>query len=298
MSKVQRDRRLKQLAGISGLVLRTANGSSLDRSDMIWLPAFKPGINFHRLVLVALLAACLFSCQTAPVTGRKQLILLSAPAENQMGITAYQQIMKDEKLSTNRQTNAMVERVGRRIARVANRPDFQWEFRVIEKDVANAFALPGGKVAVYTGILKYTQTEDGLAVVMSHEVAHALARHGGERVSRSMIAQLGLTAVQIGLNTNDPTIMQGIALAYGVGVDLPFSRGQESEADHIGLVLMAKAGYNPQAAIPFWQRMEAGKGAQGPPAFLSTHPSGTTRIAQIKEWLPEAMRYYRQTEPH
>lgn len=256
----------------------------------------KPGTDFRRLLLAVLLAVFLFSCQTAPVTGRKQFILLSAPAENQMGITAYQQIMKDEKLSTNRQTNAMVVRVGQRIARVANRPDFQWEFRVIEKDVANAFALPGGKVAVYTGILKYTQTEDGLAVVMSHEVAHALARHGGERVSRSMIAQLGLTAVQVGLHTNDPTIMQGIALAYGVGVDLPFSRGQESEADHIGLILMAQAGYNPQAAIPFWQRMEAGKGDQGPPEFLSTHPSGTTRIAQIKGWLPEAMGYYRQNE--
>lgn len=245
------------------------------------------------IALTALLTAFLFSCQTAPVTGRKQFILLSVPAENQMGITAYREIIKEEKLSTNRQINSMVERVGQRIAGVANRPDFKWEFRVIEKDVANAFALPGGKVAVYTGILTYTQTEAGLAVVMSHEVAHAIARHGGERVSRSMIAQLGLTAVQVGLHNNDPAIMQGIALAYGVGVDLPFSRGQESEADHIGLVLMAKAGYNPQAAIPFWQRMEAGKGEQGTPEFLSTHPSGTTRIAQIKGWLPEAMRYYR-----
>lgn len=263
MAKARSDIRLKQLVDISGLAM--------------------------------LLAAFLLSCQTAPVTGRKQFILLSAPAENQMGITAYSQIIKDEKLSTNRQTNSMVERVGQRIAGVANRPDFKWEFRVIEKDVANAFALSGGKVAVYTGILKYTQTEAGLAVVMSHEVAHALARHGGERVSRSIIAQLGLAAVQVGLNNNDPTIMQGIALAYGVGVELPFSRGQESEADHIGLLLMAKAGYNPQEAIPFWQRMEAGKGEQGPPEFLSTHPSGTTRIAQIKGWLPEAMPYYRET---
>ena len=256
--------------------------------------------HFKRLVgicsIAALLSILLFSCQTVPVTGRKQLILLSAPEENRMGITAYRQILKEEKLSKDRQINDLVKRVGQRIARVADRPDFKWEFRVIEKDIANAFALPGGKVAVYTGILKYTQTDDGLAVVMSHEVAHALARHGGERVSRTMISQLGLTAVQVGLGSNDPVIMQGIALAYGVGVDLPFNRAQESEADHIGLVLMAKAGYDPQEAIPFWQRMEGGKDGQGPPEFLSTHPSGATRIAQIKEWLPEAMRHYRKAE--
>lgn len=262
MSKTRNDRRLKRLIGISSLA--------------------------------ALLAVLIFSCQTVPVTGRKQLILLSAPEENRMGITAYRQILKEEKLSKNRRINTMVKRVGRRIARVAKRPDFKWEFRVVEKDIANAFALPGGKVAVYTGILKYTQTADGLAVVMSHEIAHALARHGGERVSRSMISQLGLTAVQVGLGNNDPAIMQGIALAYGVGVDLPFNRAQESEADHIGLILMAKAGYDPQEAIPFWQRMERGKGGQGPPEFLSTHPSGSTRISQIKEWLPEAMPHYRQ----
>ncbi len=244
--------------------------------------------------LAGVLAVVLFACQKVPVTGRQQLILLSASEENRMGITVYKQIIKDEKLSKDRRINAMVKRVGRRIAKVSNRPDFKWEFRVIEKDIANAFALPGGKVAVYTGILKYTRTETGLAVVMGHEVAHALARHGGERVSRSMILQLGLTAVQVGLRTSDPAIMQGIALAYGVGVDLPFSRGQESEADHIGLVLMAKAGYNPKQAIPFWQRMEAGKKGQAPPEFLSTHPSGDTRVAQIKQWLPEALRDYKK----
>lgn len=245
-------------------------------------------------VLASGLVALLVACQTVPVTGRHQMILLSAPEENRMGITAYQQILKEEKLSQDRRLNAMVGDVGRRIAAVADRPDYEWEFRVIEKDLANAFALPGGKVAVYTGILKYTQSVNGLAVVMSHEVAHALARHGGERVSRSMIAQLGLTAVQVGLNTNNPAIMQGIALAYGVGVELPFSRSQESEADHIGLILMAKAGYDPRGAVPFWQRMQAAQTGQQPPEFLSTHPSGTTRITQIKQWLPEAMSHYKQ----
>jgi predicted Zn-dependent protease len=163
-------------------------------------------------------------------------MLVSSDDENRLGIEAYEKILQEEKVSHDPQLNARVRRVGERIAAVVDRPDFVWEFHVIDKDVANAFALPGGKVAAYTGILDYTQTETGLAVVLGHEVAHALARHGGERMSRSMIAQLGLAAVQIGLNTNDPTILQGIALAYGVGVELPFDRGQESEADHIGLI--------------------------------------------------------------
>jgi predicted Zn-dependent protease len=237
--------------------------------------------------------AGLFACETVPVTGRKQLILLSPSEENRLGISAYDQLLKEERLSRDPHLNAMVQRVGQRIAAVAERPDYAWEFRVIDKDVANAFALPGGKVAVYTGILQYTQTETGLAVVMGHEVAHALARHGGERMSRSMLAQLGLAAVQIGLGTSDPVIMQGIGLAYGVGIELPFDRGQESEADHIGLILMAKAGYDPRQAIPFWERMDAGKTGGGVPEFLSTHPSGTTRIAQLRQWMPEALQYYK-----
>ncbi len=243
--------------------------------------------------LGVLCAVGLWACQSAPITGRKQLILLSQAQETQMGLQAYDEILKEETLSQDPQINAMVRRVGERIAKVADRPDFQWEFRVVEKDVANAFALPGGKVAVYTGILKYTQTEDGLAVVMGHEVAHALARHGGERVSQSMIAQFGLTAVQVGLGTSNPMIVQGIATAYGVGVQLPFGRKQESEADHIGLILMAKAGYDPRESVPFWERMAGGKKGQGPPEFLSTHPSGTTRIKQLRGWMPEALKHYR-----
>jgi predicted Zn-dependent protease len=234
----------------------------------------------------------LVACQTAPITGRQQLMLVSSDDENRLGIEAYEKVLQEEKVSHDPQLNALVQRVGERIAAVVDRPDFAWEFHVIDKDVANAFALPGGKVAVYTGILNYTQTETGLAVVIGHEVAHALARHGGERMSRSMIAQLGLSAVQIGLSTNDPTILQGIALAYGVGVELPFDRGQESEADHIGLIVMAKAGYDPHEAISFWERMSSGQHGKGAPEFLSTHPSGDTRIKQLRQWLPEALQYY------
>jgi predicted Zn-dependent protease len=234
----------------------------------------------------------LLACQTVPITGREQLILFSLDDENRLGIEAYQKILQQEKVSRDPQLNALVRRVGERIAAVVNRPDFAWEFHVIDKDVANAFALPGGKVAVYTGILKYTQSETGLAVVIGHEMAHALARHGGERMSRSMIAQLGLAAVQIGLNTNDPVVLQGIGLAYGVGVELPFDRSQEAEADRIGLILMAKAGYDPRAAIPFWERMSSEKQGTGPPEFLSTHPSGRTRVTQLRQWMPEALQYY------
>ena len=233
------------------------------------------------------------ACQTAPITGRQQLILLSETEENQLGLATYQQLLKEERVSRNQQYNELVTQVGQHIAAVANRPDYAWEFRVIDKNVANAFALPGGKVAVYTGLFPYTQTEAGLATVLGHEVAHALARHGAERVSQNMLAQIGLSALQIGLHDGDPGILQGVALAYGVLGELPFNRSQESEADHIGLILMAKAGYDPREAIGLWQRMEAGQGGAGLPEFLSTHPSGTTRIKQIQQWLPEALQYYR-----
>lgn len=252
-------------------------------------------VSWYRVILGGGLLLCMMvlsACQTVPVTERQQLILLSAEEETRMGLSAYEQILKEEKLSQDPQVNAMVRRVGQRIAEVANRPDFQWEFRVIEKDVANAFALPGGKVAVYTGILKYTQTEAGLAVVMGHEVAHALARHGGERMSRSMLAQFGLTLGQVALGGSNPGVMQAVTAAYGIGVQLPFDRSQESEADRIGLILMAKAGYDPNEAVPFWQRMSSGKTGNAPPEFLSTHPSGTTRIRQLQQWMPEALQHY------
>ncbi|MBM3223327.1 MAG: M48 family metallopeptidase [Candidatus Tectomicrobia bacterium] len=234
-----------------------------------------------------------YACQTVPVTGRQQLILLSESEESQMGLSAYQQVLREERLSHDPRYNELVQRVGQRIAAVANRPDYAWEFRVIDKNIANAFALPGGKVAVYTGLFPYTRTEAGLAAVLAHEVAHALARHGGERVSQNMLAQIGMSALQIGLRNGDPLVLQGIALAYGLGVELPFNRSQESEADHIGLILMAQAGYDPHEAIGLWQRMEAGKRGAGPPEFLSTHPSGATRIQQLRQWLPEALQYYK-----
>jgi predicted Zn-dependent protease len=204
-------------------------------------------------------------------------------------------VLSEEKLSEDSQSAAILERVGRRIAAVADRPGYDWEFALVEGEQANAFALPGGKVAVYTGILQYTQDEAGLATVIAHEVAHALARHGAERMSRGLLLELGEQGVLAALGASAPGAVQAVSLAYGlgttIGIELPFSREQELEADHIGLVLMAEAGYDPREAIAFWERMAA-KGGKRPPQFLSTHPYDEVRIRQLELLLPEALQHY------
>jgi predicted Zn-dependent protease len=235
-------------------------------------------------------------CQTVPMTARKRLLLVPEGTENQMGLTAYQEVLKTEKLSTNESAAAMVKRVGQRIAAVSDRPDFAWEFNVIESDTQNAFCLPGGKVAVYTGILPICESEAGLAVVMAHEVAHAIARHGGER----MTMQMGTNGVKKAggyLMRNVEEQKQKIVLAaYGVGTEygvlLPYSRKHELEADHIGILLMARAGYDPSEAPRFWERFAQIKTGTAPIEFLSTHPSDATRSAALRGLLPEAMREY------
>ena len=250
----------------------------------------RPALALFMLVLVA--------CQTVPITGRSQLMLISEGEEVKLGLTSYQQILGKARLSTDAQANEQVTRVGRRLAEAAERPDYQWEFKVIEDKQANAFCLPGGKVAVYTGILPITRDDAGLAAVLAHEVAHATARHGGERLSQQMAVQ-GLTAVgtQTLLAGRDPATVQLVGAALGVGATvgllLPWGRSQESEADHVGLIYMAKAGYHPSAARDLWVRMGQATGGSGQPEFLSTHPSAETRIAQIEGWLPEALTYYR-----
>lgn len=252
---------------------------------------------FRATVLVALLLS-VAACQTAPITGRSQLIILPEPQELQMGVQAYQEILKKSKISRDPQQNELVTRVGSRIAQATGRTDYKWEFTVIQDDKqVNAFALPGGKVAVYTGILPVTKDEAGLATVMGHEVAHAIARHGGERVSQGLLVQGGLIAAQVAMANRDPQTVQLVTGLLGagaaVGVVLPFSRAQESEADRLGLIYMAKAGYDPRAAIGFWQRMEQAAQRRGnPPEFLSTHPSHGTRVRQIEQWIPEAMQHY------
>ncbi|MGQ0695727.1 MAG: M48 family metallopeptidase [Nitrospiraceae bacterium] len=259
--------------------------------------------------VAAALVSALEGCYRAPGTARDQLIFFSEEKELQYGLEAYRQVLRQARLNENPEINDMVQRVGQRIAKAANKPEYQWEFAVIEDDkMINAFALPGGKVAVFTGILKHTKTEAGLATVMGHEVAHALQRHGVERMSRSIIDQIvqlgaiGAAASGAG-GRGGAGAIQGILGAYGVNVSLPFNRKQESEADYIGLRLMAEAGYDPREAVPFWERMSGcprqmiGKvcfrSQQAIPEFLSTHPSDVTRINQIEAWLPEALQLYR-----
>ncbi|KRT69102.1 MAG: Peptidase family M48 [candidate division NC10 bacterium CSP1-5] len=245
------------------------------------------------LVPVLLLTAC----TTAPYTQRSQLMLISLGEENQLGAQAFQQILSKEKVSHDPVLQAVVDRIGSRVANAARRPDFQWQFVVVDNPkTANAFALPGGKVAVYTGMFPVAKTEGGLAAVMAHEVAHVLARHGGERLSHGLLAQMGAVAVQAGMAGRDPGVVQGVMTAYGlganVGVLLPYGRLQESEADRIGLVLMAQAGYDPREAVQLWQRMGE-QDRQAPPEFLSTHPSPRTRIQDLQGLMPNALTYYR-----
>src|SRR5438132_793714 len=261
-------------------------------------PTVRAGLAAPVTIVLAALVA-MVSCATVPLTGRHQLLLLSEGQEVQMGLDPYREVLKKSKLSTDPVATEQVRRVGRRIAEATGRTDYQWEFSLIEDKQVNAFCLPGGKVAVYTGLLPITGDDARLAAVLGHEVAHAIARHGGERVSQGLIVQVGLAATQVALARNDPTFVRQATALLGagatVGLILPWSRAQESEADHLGLIFMAKAGYDPHAALDLWHRMaEAAKGRERPPEFLSTHPSEPTRIAQIEASIPECPRAIRR----
>ncbi|RMH04635.1 MAG: M48 family peptidase [Nitrospirae bacterium] len=250
-------------------------------------------------------ALTLWGCVRAPGTARNQLIFISEEKEIALGVSAFRDILRQARLSANPEINALVNRVGHRIAAAANKPEYHWEFVVIQDDeTVNAFALPGGKVAVFTGILKYTKNEAGLATVMAHEVAHVLQRHGAERMSRGILEQVAQLGAMVGAASGavDPQLAMGAMSAYGVGVSLPHNRRQESEADYIGLRLMAKAGYDPREAVAFWERMSGCpkqmigrfcfRSKAAIPEFLSTHPSDATRIKQIEAWVPDALRFY------
>lgn len=248
-----------------------------------------------RSALAVLAAVVAVACSAAPYTRRSQLILVSPDQEAKLGAQAFQQVLAKSRVDRRESVVNPVEDVGRRIARVADRPDFKWQFVVIDDPKQqNAFALPGGKVAVYTGLFPIAQTTNGLAVVMGHEIAHVLARHGAERISQGLVAQLGgsVLGTVLGGGPTANMILAAYGLGAQLGVLLPYSRTQESEADHIGLLLMARAGYDPRAALAFWQRMERAGGSGAPPEFVSTHPSHGTREQQIQAWLPEATPYY------
>jgi predicted Zn-dependent protease len=251
------------------------------------------------LLAVGASAAWLVGCATVPETGRSQLRLIPASEEVQLGLRSFEQLKKELKISQDAQARAMVERVGRALAAVAPLPDAQWEFVLFESAEANAFCLPGGKVGVYTGLLPITRDEAGLAAVLGHEVAHAVARHGAERLSHELLRQAGGQVLAATISHTDPRAQQLATLAYGVstqiGAILPYSRLHESEADYLGLLFMARAGYDPRAAIDFWQRFAEYNRTHGGariPAWLRTHPLDETRIQQLQQWIPEALAEY------
>ena len=255
-----------------------------------------------RAALLLCLVLIVAACAKAAYTNRSQLLLISEGQEMQLGLQASQDVKKTEKMSSDQVQTERVRRVGRRIAVAANKPEYKWEFNLIEKDTVNAFCLPGGKVFVYTGILDLATSNDELAAIMGHEIAHALVRHGGERMSMALMAQFGGQAASIALGSAvSPVAGQVFGQAYGVGSQvgflLPHSRSQESEADEVGMIIAAQAGYEPAGALTLWQKMDAysTKKGQSPPAFLSTHPPSKERIKDIQAKMGAIRaKYYQQ----
>ena len=262
------------------------------------------------ILLVLAIATLLNGCAKVPVTGRRQLSMVSNEKIIPASFAQYDQVKRESKLSNNKEQVAMIKRVGHRIQTAVEKymdengwedhlDGYEWEFNLIESEQVNAWAMPGGKVAFYTGILPICKDEKGVAVVMGHEVAHAVANHGRERISQQTGAQVGLTAVSVALGVggtapiSQELIMQGAGAATSLGI-LKFSRKHESEADHLGLIFMAIAGYDPSEAPKFWERMAENSGGESPPEFVSTHPSHETRISDLNKWMPEAMKYYKK----
>ncbi len=262
-----------------------------------------------KFIVAILIISAVYACSKVPVTGRKQINLVSDSEMNSMSLTSYNEFLTENKgkvLSSGPEV-VMVKRVGANIAKAvteymtANKmqdaiKNFQWEFNVVDDKTVNAWCMPGGKVVVYTGIMSVAKNETALAVVMGHEIAHAVAKHGSERMSQGLLQEFGGAVLSQALSQKSEVTKGLFMTAYGAGSNilgvLPFSRLQESEADKLGLIFMAMAGYNPEEAISFWQRMSAASQG-GTPEFLSTHPSDDTRIKQIKDFLPEALKYYK-----
>jgi predicted Zn-dependent protease len=258
---------------------------------------------------IAVITVVLFqTCSSVPLTGRSQLNMIPSSEMLTMSYQQYDVFLKENKLSTNATEVNMVKRVGGNIQQAVTRymadnnlssrlNGYKWDFNLVEDNQVNAWCMPGGKVVVYTGILPVTNDEAGLAVVMGHEIAHAIAEHGNERMSQQLLQQVGAVGLMVAMK-DEPAQTQAIWMSvYGVGtqvaVMLPYSRTQESEADHLGLIFMSMAGYDPYEASAFWKRMAA-QGTGSPPEFLSTHPSYDTRINDINSWIPEAMKYYKK----
>lgn len=266
----------------------------------------RPKFKIQLLLILAVAAFLTDSCSTVPLTGRSQVNLLPESSMVEMSLTSYNQFLDSNKVSTNQKETAMVQRVGKRIAAAVETylkengyesylQYFNWEFNLVDNDTPNAWCMPGGKVVVYTGILPIAKNDAGLAVVLGHEIAHAVARHGNERMSQQMLVQMGGIALSEAVKQKPKETQAIFSTAYGlgsqVGVMLPFSRQHEYEADKMGLIFMAIAGYDPHTAVDFWKRMSQ-MGGQKPPEFLSTHPLDSHRIEALEKMMPEAMKYY------
>ena len=260
--------------------------------------------------LLLVISFLLLSCSTVPITGRKQLIIIPSTAMLSMSFKQYDEFLKKHKLSNNQEQTQMVEKVGRRIQKAVEKyfaekntsyilKDYNWEFNLVESPEANAWAMPGGKVVVYEGMMPIAKDEAGLAVVMGHEIAHTIAKHGNERMSQGLFTQMGGMALSKALREKPAKTQQLWMMAFGIGaqygVILPYSRLQENEADHLGLIFMAMAGYDPNRAIGFLERMAQKKNDLTPPEFVSTHPSNETRIRKAKETIPKVMQYYKES---
>lgn len=264
-----------------------------------------------KVALGIIIAVGIYSCSKVPISGRRQINMLPESQMMSMSLTQYQSFLSENPpMADNLEQTKMVKRVGNRIAHAVERymkdnnmsgriKGYKWEFNLVDENTVNAWCMPGGKVVVYKGILPVTKTEEGLAVVMGHEIAHAIARHGNERMSQGMLAQGITTGIAVAMR-DKPAATQSLflgAIGVGAGVGmLAFGRNQESEADKMGMVFMAMAGYQPEAAIPFWQRMKAVGGGGGTPEFMRTHPSHDIRIDRIKEYLPVAESYYSKVQ--
>ena len=253
--------------------------------------------NILNVLIVAVSAFLLIGCESVPFTGRSQLMLTSPSEEAQLGEQAWKQVLSQNRVSGNSTYNIALKRVGANLAKAANKPDYKWEFLVFENTEPNAFCLPGGKVGVYSGLFQYTANDAELSAVVGHEIGHAIARHGGERMSQSAVQEIGAQAVATTLNGKSAGTVQAAMVAYSagtnLGVMLPYSRTHEYEADKLGMVYMSKAGYNPNAAITFWQKFGqlSQTGAIG--EFFSTHPMSVKRIEEMKAYLPKALDMYR-----
>jgi predicted Zn-dependent protease len=263
-----------------------------------------------RILITGLLLTFTFiSCEKVPITGRKQVSLIPESDMISMSLTNYSEFLaKNPAMPATNANEILVKKVGTKIQhavedffkqqKLSSRLDgYKWEFNLVNQNTVNAWCMPGGKVVVYSGLLPVTETESALACVMGHEIGHAVARHGNERMSEGLLVQAGGAALSVALSQKPQLTKDLFMQSYGITSQLgmlKYSRTHESEADKLGVVFMAMAGYNPEDALPFWERMKKASGGNAPPEILSTHPSDDTRIADLKAFMPEALKYYKK----